>query len=165
MWSSSRAHYDLYVTLHPLVRFSSYIDDASLGLNSATNEGLLEQAVQAGQDFFSAARRSGARLNEKLAVVASSEDIDKTAGCQTTGDPAHQDQVFGPTTDLPTSSAEARALSATSTWATNGRDRQDLPCRSTASCYLRCGDQWSIRYGTTRATHRLWAVSQALPWW
>eukprot|EP00959_Pyramimonas_sp_CCMP1952_P114826 2400627-Pyramimonas_sp.AAC.1 len=35
---------DIYVTLYPLVRFSSYIDDTSLGLNGATNEGVIEQA-------------------------------------------------------------------------------------------------------------------------
>ncbi|CAK0846240.1 unnamed protein product [Prorocentrum cordatum] len=71
--------YDLYVTLHPLVRFSSHIDDTSPGLNSAAKEGVIEQAVQAGQGFLSTARHIGARLNEELAVVASSADIARPA--------------------------------------------------------------------------------------
>ncbi|CAK0849203.1 unnamed protein product [Prorocentrum cordatum] len=69
--------YDVYVTLHPLVRFASYIDDTSLGTNGATKENVILQAVEAGNAFFKVAKKLGARINDKLAVVASSDDIGK----------------------------------------------------------------------------------------
>ncbi|CAK0826069.1 unnamed protein product [Prorocentrum cordatum] len=69
--------YDIYVTLHPLVRFASYIYDTSLGINGATKESVILQAVAAGNAFFNVAKKLGARINDKLAVVASSNDIGK----------------------------------------------------------------------------------------
>jgi len=69
--------YDQYVDLHPLVRFSSYIDDTAIGVNGHTHDSVITQAVKAGKDFFVTAADLGAQLNDKLVVVASSTSISK----------------------------------------------------------------------------------------
>ena len=67
--------YDRYVTLFPLVRFSSYIDDTSLGLESGSKKMVIEMAVAAAEGFQLTAQRLGAKLNDKFAIIGSSQDI------------------------------------------------------------------------------------------
>ena len=43
--------HDIFISLHPLVRFASYIDDTSLGVNSSSKDMVIDHAVHAAKGF------------------------------------------------------------------------------------------------------------------
>ena len=67
--------YDRFVTLHPLVRFSSFIDDTCIDVSCADMHIAAGIAVEAGRDFFGVATALGASINDKFAIISSSSEL------------------------------------------------------------------------------------------
>ncbi|CAK0855038.1 unnamed protein product [Prorocentrum cordatum] len=59
----------------PEVDFASYIDDSSMGVESADRSSVVSLAVEAGKGFLETAAALGATINEKFAVLANTREL------------------------------------------------------------------------------------------